>query len=150
MKLSDTGYKLIQGFEGLRLRPYYDVVGKATIGYGNTFYPNGKSVSIKDKEITKEYAIEIFKNVADKFAEIVDALVIVNINQNQFDALVSLCYNIGTENFKKSTLLKKINNYSHISIIEFEFKRWVYANGFKVKGLVYRRQKEFYIYSIVK
>jgi len=150
MKLSDTGYKLIQEFEGLRLKPYYDVVGKATIGYGNTFYPNGKSVSINDKEITKEYAFEIFKNVADKFAVIVDFLVEVKVNQNQFDALVSLCYNIGSKKFRDSTLLERINNNSSLEVVGIEFNRWVYANGYKVKGLVKRRKKEFQHYSNVK
>ena len=68
MKLNNAGYQLICEFEGLRLKPYLCSAKISTIGYGNTYYPDGKRVTLLDKEITKEYAFEIFKVIADKFA----------------------------------------------------------------------------------
>ena len=148
MKLDENGYSLIMAFEGLRLKPYYDIATIPTIGYGNTFYPSGQSVQINDKPITIERAVIIFKNVSDKFAMIVDVFIKVPVTQNQFNALVSLCYNIGTHAFKHSTLLTKINNKSDIKQIEKEFMRWSYALGYYSKGLNKRRKKEFEHYSI--
>ncbi|EPE9900512.1 lysozyme [Flavobacterium psychrophilum] len=150
MKLDENGYSLIMAFEGLRLKPYYDIAGIATIGYGNTFYPNGQSVKINDKPITIEKAVEIFKNVSDKFAVIVDHFIKVPVNQNQFNALVSLCYNIGTTNFKNSTILKKINIQADNKTIGKEFIRWSYALGYYSNGLNARRKKEFYHYCFGK
>ena len=65
MKLDSKGYDLIKEFEGFSDRPYKCSDNIPTIGYGNTFYPDGKRVSMLDKQITKEYADEIFKNVVD-------------------------------------------------------------------------------------
>jgi lysozyme len=148
MNLDENGYSLIMAFEGLRLKPYYDIAGIATIGYGNTFYPNAQTVKINDKPITIEKAVEIFKNVSDKFAVIVDHFIKVPVTQNQFNALVSLCYNIGTHAFKNSTILIKINKKADIKQIEKEFMRWSYANGYYSKGLNKRRKKEFLHYCI--
>ena len=80
-------YLIIAGFEGLRLKPYLCSAGVPTIGYGNTFYPNGRKVTMKDKPITQEYAFEMLKVVVNMFAKDVDKLVTSNINQNQFNAL---------------------------------------------------------------
>ena len=62
MKLDKNGYNLITKFEGLKLKPYLCSAKIPTIGYGNTYYPDGKRVTLLDKEITKEYAFEIFRS----------------------------------------------------------------------------------------
>ena len=99
-----------------------------------------------DKEITKVQAFEMFKTIADRFADKVNKLVTSPLNQNQFNALVSLAYNIGTGNFASSTLLKKVNkNHNDISI-ELEFKKWNKVNKKEVAGLTKRRQYESNIY----
>ena len=146
MKLNDNGYKLICKFEGLKLKPYLCSAKIPTIGYGNTYYPDGKRVTLLDKEITKQYAFEIFKEVADRFAKRVDALVTKPLTQNQFNALVSLCYNIGTGNFSSSTLLKKVNINPNDLSIKSEFLRWNKANKVVVNGLTNRRNEEAVIY----
>lgn len=146
MKLDENGYKLICEFEGLRLKPYLCSAKICTIGYGNTYYPNGVKVTLLDKPITKEYAFEIFKDIADKFAKRVDAMVKKPLTQNQFNSLVSFAYNVGTGNFSTSTLLKKVNANPNDLTIRAEFMRWNKANRVVVNGLTIRRKKESDLY----
>lgn len=146
MKLNENGYNLICEFEGLKLKPYLCSAKIPTIGYGNTYYPNGKRVTLLDDTITKEYAFEIFKTIADKFAKRVDEMVTSEITQNQFNALVSFAYNVGTGAFATSTLLKKVNNNPNDVTIKNEFLKWVRANKKVIQGLVNRRNKEALIY----
>jgi lysozyme len=146
MKLDKNGYKLICEFEGLSLTPYLCSAKVSTIGYGNTYYPDGKRVTLLDDEITKEYAFEIFKEVADRFAKRVNEMVKTDINQNQLNALTSFAYNVGTGNFASSTLLKKVNVNPNDLAIKSEFKRWTKSNKVVVQGLVNRRKKEALVY----
>ena len=146
MKLNENGYNLICEFEGLKLKPYLCSAKIPTIGYGNTYYPNGKRVTLLDDAITKEYAFEIFKTIADKFAKRVDDMVKTELTQNQFNALVSFAYNVGTGAFATSTLLKKVNNNPNDVAIKNEFLKWVRANKKVIQGLVNRRNKEVLIY----
>ncbi len=141
MRLDTNGYKLIQGFEGLRLTAYKDSAGIPTIGYGNITYIDGNKVKMGDT-ISQEKADQMFKYYADKFAREVDAVVTATVNQNQFNALVSMAYNIGIGAFSKSTLLKKVNANSCDKTIRDEFMKCVNAGGKRIQGLVNRRQKE--------
>ena len=150
MKLNLNGYNLICEFEGLKLKPYLCSARISTIGYGNTYYPNGKRVTLLDDAITKEYAFEMFKTIADKFAKRVDDMVTSEITQNQFNALVSFAYNVGTGAFATSTLLKKVNNNPNDATIKNEFLKWVRANKKVIQGLVNRRNKEALIYFASK
>lgn len=154
MELNNQGYKIICDFEGLRLKPYLCSAGVPTIGYGNTFYPSGAKVTMRDKLITKEYAFEIFKTVANMFAKNVNSLITSKVNQNQFNSLVSFAYNVGTdidqdnipEGLGDSTLLKKINLNPNNITISNEFAKWNKSLGKVNKGLVTRRKKESDIY----
>src|SRR5690606_21471801 len=146
MRTLDTfGYKLIQQFEGLKLKAYQDSVGIWTIGYGNTTYLDGSKVK-KGDEITREQADLMFKQTANKFALDVAKLINVCLTQNQFNALVSLAYNIGIGAFKGSTLLKKVNANPNDESIRDEFKRWVRAGGQVLNGLKRRRNEEADLY----
>lgn len=146
MKLDDKGYKLITKFEGLSLKPYLDSIKVPTIGYGNTYYLNGKRVTLLDKEITKQEAFDMFKEIANRFGKRVDELVTSNINQNQYNSLVSFAYNVGTGNFASSTLLKKVNKNPNDLTIKDEFLRWNKAGGKVINGLTNRRNEEAIIY----
>lgn len=146
MKLNNSGYLLITEFEGFSAKPYLCSAKIPTIGYGNTYYPDGKRVTMLDKEITRMQAFEMFKYIADKFASTVSKLVKTPLNQNQFNALVSLAYNIGTGNFASSTLLKKVNINHNDKTIELEFKKWNKVNKKEVAGLTRRRNYEANIY----
>jgi lysozyme len=146
MKLDNNGYLLITEFEGFSAKPYLCPAKIPTIGYGNTYYPDGKRVTLLDKEINKQEGLEIFKSVANKFAKKVSELVTSPLNQNQFNALVSIAYNIGTGNFASSTLLKKVNLNHNDLTISLEFKKWNKVNKKEVPGLTKRRIYEANIY----
>jgi lysozyme len=148
MILNNKGYLFITKHEGLRLKPYLCPAKIPTIGYGNTYYPNGKKVTLLDKDITKKEAFEMFKEIANRFGKRVDELVISNINQNQFNALVSFAYNVGTGNFASSTLLKKVNKNPDDLTIKAEFLRWNKAGGKVINGLTNRRIEEADLYFL--
>jgi lysozyme len=146
MKLNNAGYRLICKFEGFSSKPYLCSAKVPTIGYGNTYYLNGKKVTLLDKPVTELEAFKMFKEIADKFAARVSKLVTAPLDQGQFNALVSLTYNIGPANFEKSTLLRKVNfNHNDPSIRE-EFLKWNKAGGNVLKGLTIRRKAEADIY----
>ena len=146
MILDNRGYLLITKHEGLSLKPYLCPAKIPTIGYGNTYYSDGKRVTLLDKDITKQQAFDMFKEIANRFAKRVDALVTSNINQNQFNALVSFAYNVGTGNFSSSTLLKKVNRNPDDLTIKDEFLRWNKAGGKVLNGLTNRRNEEADLY----
>ena len=137
MKLNETGHRALELREGLRLKPYLDTQGVPTIAMGNTFYLDGKKVTMKDKALTLIEAKTLARSVADIFANKVDYLVTSNINQNQFNALVSLAYNIGIHGFRKSTVLKLVNKNPNDPMIRQAFMLWT-----KNKELIGRRKSE--------
>lgn len=139
MKTSDRGIELIKKHEALRLEAYKCPAGIWTIGYGHT-----RSV-VKDLVITEDLALQLLKQDLAN-AEYAVNRERLNLNQNQFDALVSFVFNLGSGNFQKSTLLRKIKNNPNDVSIKEEFARWVYANGVVLPGLVKRRKEESNLY----
>lgn len=146
MKTGQKGLKLIKEFEGFRSKPYLCSANVPTIGYGATYYPGGKKVTLNDQPITEEYAVQLLSVMLDTFEKAVDSFCRDDINQDQFDALVSFAYNLGTGNLKSSTLLKKVNANPNDPTIRDEFMKWVNAGGKKLPGLVRRRQAEADLY----
>jgi lysozyme len=146
MQINKDCLLLIAEFEGLSLKPYLCPAKKATIGYGNTYYKDGKKVTMLDSPISKEDALILLENVVNSFAKEVNKLVSAPLNQNQFNAVVSFAYNVGMGNLKNSTLLKLINKDHNQIAIANEFLKWVNAGGQKSKGLERRRVKESQIY----
>ncbi|UCW44322.1 endolysin [Pseudomonas phage PPAY] len=130
----------IKEHEGLRLVAYLDSVGVWTIGYGDT----GPDV-VKGLTITKEEAEKRLRKRLVEFEGYVNTYVKVPLKQHQFDALVSLVYNIGPTNFKTSTLLKKLNAGDYIGAAD-QFLVWnkgrVDGKLVVIKGLANRRAKE--------
>ena len=145
-KTGNAGIEMIKTFEGFRSAPYKCPAGIPTIGYGATFYPNGKKVTMADKAITEAEAVELLKHMLVSFEKYVDSYCRDDINQNQFDALVSFAYNLGPANLKSSTLLKKVNANPEDETITAEFMKWVKAGGKTLKGLVRRRAAESQLY----
>ena len=143
MKISNTGINLIRGFEDLRLKAYDDGVGVWTIGYGTTAI-NGVAVK-KGDTCTAEQAKSYMAQDLKKFESAVNTTVKVPLNQNQFDALVSLTYNIGIGAFKSSTLLKKLNAKDYKGAAE-QFIRWNRGGGRVLNGLVKRRKIEMELF----
>ena len=137
MKTGEKGLNLIKKFEGFRDKEYICPAGKPTIGYGHVILPSEHFPS----SITKEEAEILLKNDLVSREKSLNILIKVVITQNQFDALISLIYNIGIENFKQSTLLKFINDKLFDKIPE-QFRRWKYINKVISKGLLNRREEE--------
>lgn len=137
MKLDEAGFKALHQREGLRLKPYLDTRGVPTIAMGNTYYLDGKKVKITDPTLTKEQAEKLANLTAIDFASKVNTLVKSNVNQNQFNSLVSLAYNIGITAFKNSTVLRRVNNNPNDPTIKIAFMMWT-----KNKELIGRRESE--------
>ena len=146
LKTGKAGIEMIKSFEGFRGTPYKCPAGIPTIGYGATFYPNGKKVTMNDAAITEEQATELLAHMLVSFEKYVDSYCIDSITQNEFDALVSFAYNLGPANLKASTLLKKVNANPNDESIRLEFMKWVKAGGKTLKGLVRRREAEANLY----
>lgn len=140
MKTSQVGIDLISSFEDTKLQAYDDGVGVWTIGIGTTVYPNGVKVK-KGDTCTLEQAKTYFSHDLNRFENTVNELVKVAISQNQFDALVSLTYNIGQTAFSKSTLLKKLNAKDYAGAAD-QFLVWIRGGGKVLKGLERRRAAE--------
>lgn len=140
MKITKEGINLIKKFEGLRLEAYLCPAGVWTIGYGHT-----KGVK-KGQVITQLEADNLLKEDLSSFEKGVTSLIKSNINQNQFDSLVSFAFNLGLANLKSSTLLKKVNANPNDRTIVDEFLKWVYAKKVFLEGLHRRRQAEANLY----
>ena len=140
MSVSNKGVDLICEFEGKRLVAYDDGVGVWTIGFGTIKYPSGNRVK-KGDTCTLEQAKEYMRHDLIEFEHTVNSSVKVPLNQNQFDALVSLSYNIGSSAFKSSTLVKKLNTGDYQGAAD-QFNVWVNGGGKRMQGLVNRRDKE--------
>ena len=142
MKLSKQGLNLIKEFEGFVAKPYLCPAGIPTIGYGSTRYLDGTKVSLRDPRITKEQAEELLLNTLVSFETGVAKAVKVELEQNEYDALVSLCYNIGVGNFTSSTLVRLLNDGEAPIDVAAQFLRWNRANSRVIPGLTTRRERE--------
>lgn len=143
MRISQKGVDLIKHYEGFRSTPYYCSAGKLTIGYGHVILAHELETL---KKVTKEEAEKILKKDVFQAEVGVARLVRVPLKQHQYDALVSFVFNLGAMRLEGSTLLVRVNQGYHDEAAE-EFKRWVYAGGKKVKGLILRREVESAIYQ---
>ena len=144
MELSDNGAKLIATFEGLRLFPYNDTRQYATIGIGHLLHPS--PVTQNDAPITEAEAYILFKHDSKWAQQVVEYMVHVTLNQNQFDGLVSLIFNIGAGNFAKSQVLALINSEDFAQV----GAHWVLYNksaGKVLEPLTRRRQAELDLFN---
>lgn len=141
-EVNRAGIELIKSFEGLSLKPYLCPANIPTIGYGTTRYPNGSRVTLSDKPINEKQAEAYLIHEVRKIAQTVEKLVKVPVNDNEFAALVCFAYNVGTEAFKKSTLLKLLNASADRVAVADQFLRWNKAGGKELAGLTRRRQAE--------
>ena len=137
MKIDEKGKRAVHDREGIRLKPYFDTRGIATIAMGNTYYLNGTKVTIYDRAMKMSEATELADKTLMKFSDFVDSKITAKVTQNQFNALVSMCYNIGMEAFSHSTALKEVNKDPNSSKVIVGIMLWT-----KNKELVSRRLSE--------
>lgn len=135
MRTSHNGLLLIEKHEGCYLTSYLCPAGVWTVGIGHT------RTAKQGITITKKQAYDLLQSDLE-IAESIVLSSLQGLNQNQFDALVSLVFNIGGGNFRSSTLLKKIKQNAPESEIREQFAAWVYAKHKRLPGLVTRRLDE--------
>lgn len=137
-----TAVDLIAKFEGFRPKPYQDVAGVWTIGYGQTYLDDGGRVTASTPPVTEAQAREwMTAKVAGKYMPAVQAMVHVPITGNQVSALTSFAYNLGTAALRNSTLMRLLNE-GRTQDAAIQFGAWVKAGGYTVEGLVRRRAEE--------
>ena len=136
MKTSINGLNFIKQWEGCCLTSYQDGGGVWTIGYGHTL---GVTSGLK---ITEQQAELFLKEDLALVSQTLETVITVIINQNQYDALSSFTFNLGSGALRKSTLLKLLNQGNYTGAAE-EFKKWCHDNGQVVQGLVNRRNAEY-------
>ena len=136
-KMDVAGIEHMIREEGLVLNPYLDTKGIPTIAVGNTYYENGKKVKMTDPAMTREAAISLFRKVLKTYELTVYSTTRDDITQNEFNALVSICYNIGVNGFKGSTFLNRINARASTDRIVAAIMMWT-----KDKELIPRRKRE--------
>lgn len=141
MKTSDEGIALIAHFEGFRSKAYVCAGGKWTIGYGHT-----KGVKEGDT-ITEAEGLRLLREDVADAESAVRKWVHAPLKQNQFDALVSFVFNVGSGNFASSSLLREVNfDANDFADIRPRFMAWVYSKKRKIEGLERRRKAEADMY----
>lgn len=143
MQVSDKSIELIKRFEGCTLSAYPDPgTGGApwTIGYGWTGNVDGKPVR-PGMKIDQATADRLLRTGIVSYDQAVNKMLKVKVTQNQYDALVSLAYNIGTRALSTSTLMRKLNSGDYSGAAD-EFLRWNKSGGKVMPGLTNRRKAE--------
>lgn len=154
MQMSERGKELLSQWEGMEANVYRDVAGLPTIGVGHLLSKDeltsgkividGQAVKYADG-LTHAQIIALLGQDLAIFEQAVNDSVQVTLQQHQFDALVSFAFNVGAAAFRGSTLLKRLNEGKY-SDVPNQLKRWVYAGGQKVQGLINRRHNEIQLW----
>lgn len=151
--ISSNGLNLIKEFEGFVPTTEDDGFGNPTVGYGHVVSYRADSAAVKaaklkafeakyGKRLTVSEAAALLKaDLAAKYELAVRSAVKVPLTQNQYDAIVSASYNVGTGFVEGTTFIKKLNNGDYKGAAD-EFLRWDMANGKHVPGLTRRRKAE--------
>lgn len=139
MPTSPAGRAFITKEEGRKLTAYQDSVGVWTIGVGHTTNAGLPRV-FPGMKITAKEADEILSKDLETFEDAVERNVKVPLTQNQYDALVSLCFNIGATGFSNSTVVKKLKSLDYQGAAD-AFENWSRA-GKNAKLLLPRRKRE--------
>jgi len=146
MRLTEKGLELIKKHESFRNNAYQDSAGVWTIGWGNTLYADGTHVKEGDFIYSRD-ASKLLEIIINKLEEGLEQVIEWDLYPYQWDAIVSLAYNIGIGAFSRSTLLKKLNRDPFDPSILDEFLRWNKAGGKVLQGLIRRRKQEAYLYN---
>ncbi len=136
MKMSNKGVELVQRFEGCRLLSYVCPAGVLTIGYGHT------GPDVKPGQGISQYTADtLLRQDLAKFETAVLDMTGGKVTQNEFDALVSLAFNIGSDALRRSTLMRRFNAGDKKAAAE-QFLVWSKGGGKVLPGLVRRRVAE--------
>ena len=156
MILTKKTIKMIKHHEGVRYKPYRDVVHLWTVGCGHLMYNDQYKLSGKGREayqlhqndnrrFSEEEVDELLRKDLARFERGVRRFITVSLTDNQYGALISFAFNVGLGNLQRSTLRQKVNREEHEQASK-EFLKWVRAGGKVWKGLVRRRKEESELY----
>ncbi|MCX5781145.1 MAG: lysozyme [Elusimicrobia bacterium] len=155
MEISKNGLDLIRKWEGQATHLYYDAAGFPTIGIGHLLT---KSEGASGKIIINYETVRIRDGLSDKqclqllmqdLKEVEDAVnlyIFAELNQNQYDTLVSFAFNVGVYAFKESTLLKLLNQLQYDQA-PAQLRRWIRSGGQIINGLITRRENEIKLWE---
>ncbi len=142
--ITQEGLDLICRFEGFSAKSYICPAGYPTIGYGHVVKDNEKAGFAGG--ITKDEAMKLLRQDVNIAEQGVLRFISVVLSNNQFSALVSFTYNLGTGALQRSTLRQKVNREEH-SEVPAEFEKWVLGGGKRLPGLIKRRHAEAVMYA---
>ena len=138
MKISQNGIELIKLFEGCKLKSYKCPAGVWTIGYGSTYYLDGSKILMGQK-ISQAEADMLLLKLLPKYEATVDRNIKVTVTQNQYDALVSFCWNCGSS----ESLFRLVNQKATDEVIhKWLCNHYIMGGGKVLAGLVRRRKAE--------
>ncbi len=140
MQINRAGLELLKSFEGWRSRAYQDVTGLWTIGYGHTSRAGPPNVQ-PGMTISRAEGNIILRRDLEAFGAEIAPLIKVRLNANQYSALLSFAYNVGTANFKKSSVLAFVNQ-KRFAEVPGRLALWTRAGGKVLRGLSRRRAAE--------
>jgi GH24 family phage-related lysozyme (muramidase) len=151
-RVSARGRALVVNEEKMVAKPYLDVTGNLTIGAGHLVTQEEKDtgqliIAAPYKDGLPLPVLDLL--LSNDLSGVEDAInhgVTVPLNQNQFDALADLIFNIGVTAFKNSTLLKLLNQGHYTSVPE-QLRRWTFSKGIKITALVNRREHEITLWN---
>lgn len=146
MRCSNEGIELIKSFEAFSPTVYICSGGYPTLGYGHVITESERDKFAKG--ISDEEAEDLLKRDLQKTERAITRLVKVPLTQNQFDALCSFTFNVGSGALQRSTLRMKINREEFEEAAD-EFLKWIWAGGKKLRGLIRRRQAERQVFLTV-
>ena len=145
MRTSEVGLNLIKQFEGFSSTIYKCPAGIDTIGYGHVVKQH--EYKLFEKGVDKPTAKSLLKQDVQVAELAVSRLISVPLNQNQFDALVSFTFNLGSGALQRSTLRRKLNQYQYQNVPS-ELSRWIWVKTRKSQGLINRRNREAAIFQL--
>jgi lysozyme len=155
MQMSQNGKQKLAAWEGFERRSYRDAAGKLTIGVGHLLtrselssgkiWIQGEAVryaaGLSDRQV-----LDLLGQDLKGAENVVNEGVEVELKQNQFDTLVSFCFNVGASAFKNSTLLRRLNQGGYDEV-PAQLRRWVHCDGAVETGLVNRREHEIVLWN---
>jgi lysozyme len=144
--ITEKGLGIIKKFESFSPTIYICPAGYPTIGYGHLVKPQEREQFASG--INTDQAEELLRQDVRTAERAVLRLITVPLTNGQFDALVSFTFNLGAGALQRSTLRRKVNRGDHANV-PAEFKKWVWAGGRKLEGLIMRREAEAKLYTIL-
>ena len=141
MKTGEVGVEIIKKYEGFSAKPYLCPANVPTIGFGSTRWFDGARINLDSRTISRDDATRLLQMELHHIESAVPRLIKAPLTQNQFDALASFTFNLGSGRLQSSTLRAKTNRLDYEGAAD-EFPKWRKAGGRVLAGLIRRRAEE--------